>query len=86
MERISGFQGLRRIGTFQLTHNPWLMSIDGLSGLQEAQISNNLYILNNMELCYILGELSNREYWMVRGEILQLERKYQHAYIHYVST
>jgi hypothetical protein len=64
METISGFQGLRRLGSFQLTYNPRLVSIDGFSGLQRGQVTN-LYINNNLKLCYILDQLSDREYWTV---------------------
>ena len=66
LETISGFQRLREIGTFQMTHNGMLVSIDGFSGLQRGQVTN-LYLNNNRRLCFILGELSDREYWMVSG-------------------
>ena len=68
METISGFQGLRSLGTFQLTHNDKLESIDGFSGLQQGQVTN-LYLNNNLRLCFILGELSDRDYWRVSEEL-----------------
>jgi len=46
----------------QISHNLDLVCIDGLSGLQSV---GNMYISNNPRLCYILGALSNQEYWMV---------------------
>lgn len=55
---------MRSLGSFQLTHNPLLSSIDGFSGLQQGQVSN-LYINHNPRLCYILGEYSDRDYWSV---------------------
>lgn len=66
LERISGFRGLRRITTLQLSHNPQLVSIDGFSRTSDDPFTvNNIYINNNPRLCYVLNELSNMEYWRV---------------------
>lgn len=72
LERISGFRGLRQIRNLQLSHNPQLISIDGFSRTVDDMFSiNNIYINNNPRLCYVLNELSDREYWMVSSQLTQ---------------
>ena len=63
LEQIAGFQGLRYLEALQITQNPRLRSIDGLSGIIRVQ---DVIIANNPNLCYILNELSNRSYWVNR--------------------
>lgn len=65
---VNGFRGLRIVGTLQISQNRRLVSINGFSGLQQTQ---NVYITNNQQLCYILGRLSNEEYWRVRQISIQ---------------
>ena len=63
LEQIAGFQSLRYLEALQITQNPRLRSIDGLSGIIRVQ---DLIIENNPNLCYILNEFSDRSYWVNR--------------------
>ena len=77
LERISSFRGLRQITTLQLSHNPQLVSIDGFARTTtDSFATGNVYIYNNPRLCYVLNELSNREYWMVSRLQLQKDDNY----------
>ena len=46
----------------QISHNPDLVSIDGLAGLQTV---SNMYVSNNIRHCYVLNQLSTVQYWQV---------------------
>ena len=64
LEVISGFQRLRYLGGLLITQNPQLVAVDGLYGLERADL--RIDIIDNPLLCYSLDSLSDELFWQVK--------------------
>ena len=64
LEVISGFQRLRYLGGLLITQNPQLVAVDGLYGLERADV--RIDIIDNPLLCYSLDSLSDELFWQVK--------------------
>ncbi len=65
MTQISGFQRLRYVDVLKVTNHPNLVSIDGFAGIES--IRRHLDVRNNPQLCYILSDTPDYDYWKVSG-------------------
>ena len=62
MERVSGFSRLFELRQLEVLYSGNLVSLDGLSQVQDITV---VKLTQNGQLCYILEQLSNEDYWIV---------------------
>ena len=67
LEVITGFQRLRYIGGLLITQNPRLVALDGLYGLERAEL--RIDIIDNPLLCYSLDSIADRSFWQVNSSL-----------------